>query len=351
MRHDPFGQRLDERLEPSSTNFSNLGGVRRGFTGHEQDDDLGWINASGRIYDPNTARFLTPDPVWHPEISQGLNPFSYVRNRPLTLIDPSGFDALRPLPPPQPGNHYEIETTPETGPFAVEIDADGSTGGEVRPGLLCSAFDCSAVGASGGGSSDVGASDDGGYQETAPANGNSLSPRFDPFSWAAGMALVLAEDGLPALYQFLIGDDLDTLSSPDASAGDKALAAAGFLPIGKILKGLKWAGRLGGTLLDLLRRGARVRADRVARLSDDALKHLAPEVRRSVRAWEKRLAEHRDKLAAYRRDPDAFDNKGFLQNAPTPEIRQRIIESGIRHLEREIHNFEKQIADAVGATQ
>jgi RHS repeat-associated protein len=256
VRHDPFGRRLDEGLEPMSTDLSDLGGVRRGFTGHEQDDDLGWINASGRIYDPNTARFLTPDPIWHPEISQGLNPFSYVRNRPLTLIDPSGFDPLDPLPPPAKG----MTRTVEHG-WTIDRDAAGNARGWE---YNCASYDCSGIPPGASGSSVAGASDDGGHRETAPSSeGDSLSPRFNPFAWAAAMAVILVEDGLSAVYQFAIGDDLDTLASPDASGGEKVLAVAALLPIGKILKGLRWAGRLAMAGIDFLQHGARA-ADAVS---------------------------------------------------------------------------------------
>gem|GEM_PF-675067 len=63
---------------------------------------------------------------------------------------------------------------------------------------------------------------------------------------------------------------------------------------------------------------------------------------------QRRLDEHRQKLSDYRRDPDAFDNQGLLKNAPSDEVRQRIIQGRIRHLEQEIRAFEKAIRDAGG---
>ncbi len=63
-----------------------------GFTGHEDDVDLGLVNMQGRVYSPALARFLTPDPIIQaPHFSQSLNRYSYVWNRPLTMVDPSGF--------------------------------------------------------------------------------------------------------------------------------------------------------------------------------------------------------------------------------------------------------------------
>jgi len=64
---------------------------------------------------------------------------------------------------------------------------------------------------------------------------------------------------------------------------------------------------------------------------------------KSIRSLEKRLEEHRRKLDDYRQDPDAYDNQGFLENAPSLEVRNRIIEGRIKHLGQEIRNFEEQI--------
>jgi hypothetical protein len=55
---------------------------------------------------------------------------------------------------------------------------------------------------------------------------------------------------------------------------------------------------------------------------------------------EKQIAEHEQKLANYKSNPDAYDNKGILKNA-SPERRESIINGRIRHLEREIEAFRK----------
>ncbi|XXY17780.1 RHS repeat-associated core domain-containing protein [Sorangium sp. So ce216] len=66
--------------------------VTRGFTGHEDDDELGLVNMRGRMYDPVIGRFLTPDPlVPNPLFGQSFNPYTYVFNNPLAYVDPSGF--------------------------------------------------------------------------------------------------------------------------------------------------------------------------------------------------------------------------------------------------------------------
>jgi RHS repeat-associated protein len=72
----------------------SLGGkeTHRGFTGHEMLDALALVHMGGRVYDPMTARFLSPDPfVQSPDDLQNLNRYGYVLNNPLSLTDPSGL--------------------------------------------------------------------------------------------------------------------------------------------------------------------------------------------------------------------------------------------------------------------
>lgn len=57
----------------------------------------------------------------------------------------------------------------------------------------------------------------------------------------------------------------------------------------------------------------------------------------------KQIEKHRQKLTEYIKNPDAFDNQGYLKNAPTPEIRERSIQGRIKHLEQEINAFEKAL--------
>jgi RHS repeat-associated protein len=64
---------------------------RRGFTGHEHLGSYGIINMNGRIYDPNTASFFSPDPfVADATSTQAFNRYSYCLNNPLMYTDPNG---------------------------------------------------------------------------------------------------------------------------------------------------------------------------------------------------------------------------------------------------------------------
>jgi RHS repeat-associated protein len=111
--YKPFGERRSPIWgQPPQGPFSSK--TTKGFTGHEEDSELGLVNAKGRIYDPRIGRFLSVDPIvsnrWR---GQSLNAYSYVRNNPLAYIDPSGFqgcpvsacipDALIPTTPPGGG--------------------------------------------------------------------------------------------------------------------------------------------------------------------------------------------------------------------------------------------------------
>jgi RHS repeat-associated protein len=92
-RFDPYGSRIFATPPPTPTSDAPSNGVRLGFTGQEEDDDLGLVNMNGRIYDPAIARFLTPDPlVSMHSLSQSWNRYGYANNSPLRFIDPSGFD-------------------------------------------------------------------------------------------------------------------------------------------------------------------------------------------------------------------------------------------------------------------
>jgi RHS repeat-associated protein len=92
LAYDAFGKRRNPNGTDSTNN--SLFGINtdRGFTGHERLDEVALIHMNGRIYDPVTARFLTPDPnVQSPTQLQSYNRYSYVFNNPLAYTDPTGY--------------------------------------------------------------------------------------------------------------------------------------------------------------------------------------------------------------------------------------------------------------------
>jgi RHS repeat-associated protein len=89
MSFDPWGRRqrdtggVDASVNPSRGD--------RGYTGHEHLDELALIHMNGRLYDPQLARMLSPDPVVGDAADpQTYNRYAYVYNQPLRLTDPTG---------------------------------------------------------------------------------------------------------------------------------------------------------------------------------------------------------------------------------------------------------------------
>ena len=63
----------------------------RGFCMHEHYRDFGLINMNGRMYDPYTSIFLSPDNyIQAPDNSQSFNRYAYCLNNPLKYTDPDG---------------------------------------------------------------------------------------------------------------------------------------------------------------------------------------------------------------------------------------------------------------------
>ena len=94
---DAFGQRRDKSTWHGAMNATDLANARKvthhGFTHHEHLDNLaGLVHAGGRVLDSVTGRFLSVDPMFQaPTNSQSMNPYSYVMNNPLSMVDPSGY--------------------------------------------------------------------------------------------------------------------------------------------------------------------------------------------------------------------------------------------------------------------
>jgi RHS repeat-associated protein len=63
------------------------------FTGKERDTESGLDNFAARFDSSSVGRFLSPDPLGgHTEDPQTFNRYTYVRNNPLNLTDPTGLD-------------------------------------------------------------------------------------------------------------------------------------------------------------------------------------------------------------------------------------------------------------------
>lgn len=95
--HGPWSGLSEDQKNNLTTDPSELASyiTNKGFTGHEQMDAVGLIHMNGRVYDAELGRFIQADPVLQaPTDLQSYNRFSYVRNNPLSLVDPSGYSWL-----------------------------------------------------------------------------------------------------------------------------------------------------------------------------------------------------------------------------------------------------------------
>jgi RHS repeat-associated protein len=69
------------------------------FPGQYYDPETGLHYNYFRYYNPQTGRYITPDPI---RLWGGINLFSYVANSPLNKVDPWGL-YIGQMPPPPPG--------------------------------------------------------------------------------------------------------------------------------------------------------------------------------------------------------------------------------------------------------
>jgi RHS repeat-associated protein len=92
LSYDPWGKRRFPNGADDPTG-SITSQSTRGFTGEEELSVSSLVHLNGRVYDPVLARMTSADPTVPDALSaQSWNGYSYVVNRPLKFIDPTGFD-------------------------------------------------------------------------------------------------------------------------------------------------------------------------------------------------------------------------------------------------------------------
>lgn len=92
--YGPWGAARDGSDWNVPVSEADLDELPLGFTGHQPELDTGLINMRGRMYDPAVGRFMSVDPVIENALEVGTwNAYSYVLNRPLSLVDPTGLAA------------------------------------------------------------------------------------------------------------------------------------------------------------------------------------------------------------------------------------------------------------------
>jgi RHS repeat-associated protein len=107
--YDAFGTRRNPEWGEPPIAFASK--TQKGFTGHEDEDDIGLVNMRGRLMDLKLGRFTTTDPVIADIFDgQSFGAYAYVHNNPLSLVDPTGFVANEPTTT-LPGTYCCIEET------------------------------------------------------------------------------------------------------------------------------------------------------------------------------------------------------------------------------------------------
>jgi RHS repeat-associated protein len=88
---DPWGKTRNPDWTPAPGGAALLE-TPRGFTDHEHIQTVGLIHMNGRVQDPVTGRFISPDPSDALNPGVGFNRYAYALNNPLSLVDPNGFE-------------------------------------------------------------------------------------------------------------------------------------------------------------------------------------------------------------------------------------------------------------------
>ena len=137
LAYDAWGKRRQINGQPDSTNSVVGQNTALGYTGHEHLDEVGLIHMNGRIYDPATARFLSPDPViQNPLDMQNLNRYSYVLNNPLKYTDPSGWISEGELWGSPGSTEYNLAVWYRDQNNPVNQYLNSITAGSPSPGVL-----------------------------------------------------------------------------------------------------------------------------------------------------------------------------------------------------------------------
>ncbi len=163
LNYDAWGRKLrangavDRAWAPSQH-------ADRGYTGHENLDEIGLVHMNGRVYDLVLARFLSPDPInTVPDYLQNYNAYTYALNNPMRFTDPSGncpwcFVFIAGLILASEGNKYwsvvgtvmmaiAAPTMIEAGlGNAVQVSAYAGTYGAGAEGFAASAFNVGGAG-------------------------------------------------------------------------------------------------------------------------------------------------------------------------------------------------------------
>ncbi|WP_104398552.1 RHS repeat-associated core domain-containing protein [Vibrio penaeicida] len=322
--YDAFGKQRDiapQRETNKKYNYvEQMVLTNRGYTGHEEIEEVGLIHMNGRVYDQTLGRFVSADPIIQaPFVTNSFNRYAYVWNNPLKYIDPTGFRLVE-FGGGSEGTGRSVHTNDAGN--KTHFDRNGRNTGD-KPRRYADTDDEPSKKQSG--DEARGSLKEQNDREQLRLLDNFIGSGFssDDLDADAYESYSAFNDPryTPAYMQGCNGCVKPSIGPADIVLG---VYSVGVGIVHGIRGALAWgASRLGA-------------------------KNLTTSQKRSIKSLNQRIDEHKEKLEAYKKDPDAFDNKGFLKNAPSDEIRQRIIDGRVRHLEKEIIDFQKSIDDILG---
>jgi len=281
----------------------------------------GTVHVGAREYDPTLGRFLSVDAVLDTTNPLQDNGYSYSLNNPVSTSDPTGLHT--------DGAQYGDTNRSEYYNPDVPTDipdppgAGSSASGSSAPKKHRSWIKNYLAGA------------------VAPAQSYVSSI----FQMGAGMQDAQnIQHGVPTdlgpAAQAATDDVFDCTQTFVCLAGG---ASAGLLE-GGVASGLAAAGQRGSLL------AGNTLVEEITGVATDttAPRVLTTSEQRALRSLQSQVEAHTAKLNDYMANPDAYDNQGLLARAPSPQIRQRIIDGRIRHLQTEIKTFQDQITKIQG---
>jgi len=289
-------------------------------------DGIGTDDAMHRRYNRYWSRFEQADPYdgsYNLTDPQSFNRYAYVQNDPVNATDPTG------LMPTICGVEYSYTECGGNagfwgGNFGGHVAAFNREFGGLTPNVIDGMQTHNERTANGIGGN--------GYRTNSEVLRDVL---FDIYYWYndAGELQTSFSIGIDigdmCLYCQQFAQEMYKRSVPMANVLTALAIVDVLLIAGPIiaLEGIEGAGSLG-----LRGSTSEIQATIDRALADPAKRGIA-----------KQLIEHQQKLRQYIRDPMSMDNKGFLKNAPSPEVAEKIFASRVRSLAHQILNFWDQI--------
>jgi len=312
-----------------------------GFQGKRHDESIDLIQHGRRYTHPRFGRFLTRDPTTY---SDGMNFYaSYFVMR--GGLDPRGLDTLTIHDPTNP---FHGGTTGNVTLLDQEIPWTIVDGQYHRKQKICCEEDwCDYVKAAREAGHNLSEQDIQKIKSALRGGRCIVVPQLEyDYNFDSLIQSALAGNGMPHWLKNMVRNDVRALAAAgviDESQIDLAMDyMEGRISEGEVVQaGLKDAvlavltAKMGKRIFKLF--GGKCKTDVKCK------PRLSPQDQKSIRSLQKRIDEHRKKLQDYIQNPDAYDNLGRLRDAPTPEIRQMLIEGRIRKLRKEMDNYQRQI--------